>query len=349
MNQTSKGMITLILAVLTLGLPSVSEACTRILYETGTDKYVVGRSMDWNDFKMVTDGWIFPRGMSRDGGAGSESVRWNSKYGSVIISIYEAATVDGMNEKGLVGNVLYLAESDYGDPNTSKPKLSLGAWLQYILDNYESVDEVVKAMSNDPFTMITTKLPNGREASGHLAISDRSGDSAIFEYLNGKLNIHHNSEYKVMTNSPVYDQQLALNTYWNLIGGNNFLPGTISAADRFVRASYALKSSPKFKDSREAIASVFSQIRAVSVPLGMSDKEHPNIASTLWRSVIDNEGMRYYFDSAINPSVVWIDFANIDLSKESQPKKLTLSVTSDIGGDISSKFKAAKPFKWLAP
>ena len=42
-----------------------------------------------------------------------------------------------------------------------------------------------------------------------------------------------------MTNSPVYEQQIALNAYWDLIGGNNMLPGTINAADRFVRLSYS--------------------------------------------------------------------------------------------------------------
>jgi penicillin V acylase-like amidase (Ntn superfamily) len=120
-------------------------------------------------------------------------------------------------------------------------------------------------------------------ATGHLSISDASGDSAILEYLDSKLVIHHGPQYRVMTNSPTYDQQLALNAYWDLIGGDKMLPGTISAADRFVRLSYHLKASPKFKDRDLAVASAFSQIRTISVPLGMSDPDHPNISSTLWR------------------------------------------------------------------
>ena len=38
--------------------------------------------------------------------------------------------------------------------------------------------------------------------------------SAIFEYVHGKLVIHHGKEYQVMTNSPIYDQQIAINEYW---------------------------------------------------------------------------------------------------------------------------------------
>jgi hypothetical protein len=149
------------------------------------------------------------------------------------------------------------------------------------------VKEAVDAMKDPPFTVVAPILPNGRGAIQHLAISDPSGDSAIFEYLGGKRVIHHGPQYKVLTNSPPYDQELALNAYWGQIGGNRLLPGTISATDRFVRLSYNLKSSPKYKDERLAVASVFSQMRAIGVPLGMADPNHPNISMSLWRTVAD--------------------------------------------------------------
>ena len=325
-----------------------SKACSRFLYETGTGTYIVGRSMDWNDPTAKTDLWAFPKGMQRDGGAGSNPIKWTSKYGSVVASFYDAATVDGINEKGLAGNVLYLAESDYGDPaKTGKPTLSVGAWLQYFLDNYASVQEAVEAMQDVPFSVVAPVLPNGRAATAHLSISDSSGDSAILEYLDGKLVIHHGPQYRVMTNSPTYDQQLALNAYWDLIGGDKMLPGTISAADRFVRLSYNLKSSPKFKDRDTAVASVFSQIRAISVPLGMSDPEHPNISSTLWRTVTDHDAKRYYFESAILPAVFWVDLAKIDLKPGASPKVLSIEPDKPLAGEVSAHFREAKPFEWL--
>lgn len=327
-----------------------AEACTRILYETGSGEYITGRSMDWSDVKAAMDFWAFPKGMQRNGGVGKGSISWTSKYGSVVISIYKSATSDGINEAGLVGNLLYLAEADYGNRDArDKPGISVGAWLQYFLDNYRTVDEAVSAMKQEPFTVVGTDLPNGRPASAHIAISDPSGDSAIFEYIKGKLQVHHGKQYTVMTNSPVYGQQLAINTYWNLIGGQNFLPGTISAADRFARASYALKSSPKYNERRDALASVFSQIRAVSVPLGMSDPEKPNIASTLWRSVIDQTSKRYYFDSAINPSVIWVDLDKLNLSAGAEVMSMRLDTPENRGGEADSRFKPASPFKFLAP
>lgn len=323
-------------------------ACSRLLYETGTGTYIVARSMDWNDPTAKTSLWVFPEGLQRDGGIGTNPIKWTAKYGSVIATLYDAATVDGINEKGLVGNVLYLAESDYGDPaKTGKPTISIAAWLQYFLDNYATVKEAVAAMQDAPFTVVAPVLPNGRPASGHLSISDTSGDSAIFEYIKGKLVIHHGRQYRVMTNSPTYDQQLALDTYWKLIGGDKFLPGTISAADRFARLSYNLETSPKFKDHHLAVASAFSQIRAISVPLGMSDPKHPNIASTLWRTVTDDGAKRYYFDSAVFPAVFWVDLARVDLKAGASPMMLAVEPDNPLAGEVSAHFRKAKPFAWL--
>ncbi len=106
-------------------------------------------------------------------------------------------------------------------------------------------------------------------ASLHLSISDASGDSAIIEYIQGKQVIHHNREYQVMTNSPTFDQQLALNQYWKQIGGTVMLPGTNRAADRFARASFYINAIPKKAEPNHALASVFSVIRNASVPFGL--------------------------------------------------------------------------------
>ena len=203
------------------------------------------------------------------------------------------ATVDGINEAGLVGNVLYLAESDYGPADTDKPKMSVGGWLQYVLGSFATVSEAVDALKADPFTFVVPNLPNGKAATGHVALSDPSGDSAIFEYLDGKLVIHHGPETTVMNNSPPYDQQLAIDTHWTGIGGSTFLAGTNRAADRFVRASYYLSAAPKFEDKRTALASVASMVRAVSVPVGVKDPSKPNIATTQWRTSADQGAKRY--------------------------------------------------------
>ncbi|MHB9099875.1 MAG: linear amide C-N hydrolase, partial [Syntrophales bacterium] len=121
---------------------------------------------------------------------GKESLKWTSKYGSVIASGYESGTSDGMNEKGLVANMLYLAESEY-PPDDKRPTLVTGAVVQYLLDSFATVEEAVAAMRLEQFRVVTVTAPNGSKGTVHFSISDASGDSAIFEYIKGKLVIHH--------------------------------------------------------------------------------------------------------------------------------------------------------------
>ena len=325
-----------------------SEACTRILYESGLGNYIIGRTMDWYD-DLGSDLWAFPVGMERDGGTGPDAIKWPSKFGSVIVDAYDAASTDGMNNAGLVGNILYLAEADYGDIDSStKPQLSVGAWLQYVLDNFGSVNDAVTALAKEPFVIVAPELPGGKAASAHLSLADSSGDSAILEYVDGALVIHHDRTYTVMTNSPTFDQQLAINSYWDTVGGLKMLPGTHRASDRFARVSWNLKSTPKVEENQLAVATVFSLIRNISVPLGISDPEKPNIASTLWRTASDTTNKRYYFESAYKPAIFWVDLDKLDLSESSEPSKLSLTENPMLSGEVSTYFQPAEPFQFLA-
>lgn len=336
---------------LCLALTSASQACTRVVYLGNADEVITARSMDWAE-DVRSDIWIFPRGMHRDGRAGANSLTWTSKYGSVITSAYGVATTDGVNEAGLAANVLWLVESQYPDFGpSSKPGLTIAAWAQYVLDNFATVQEAVSVLEAEPFTLVTDKVPGqDRLATLHLAISDASGDSAIVEYINGRQVIHHDRKYQVMTNSPIFDQQLALNTYWQQIGGTVMLPGTNRASDRFARASFYVRALPRFDDPDIALAAMFSVIRNASVPYGISTPGEPNISSTRWRTVVDHRRKLYFFESALTPNTFWVDLKNVDFSAATgQVKTLALGEhqRNVFAGETSKQFKAAKPFEFL--
>ena len=48
----------------------------------------------------------------------------------------------------------------------------------------------------------------------------------------------HSRDYVVMTNSPTYDKQLELAKMITGLGGDQPIPGSTLASDRFARASY---------------------------------------------------------------------------------------------------------------
>ncbi|WP_295048829.1 linear amide C-N hydrolase [uncultured Paracoccus sp.] len=325
----------------------VAEACSRVTYLGPEGRVLTGRSMDWS-MPMLSNLWIFPQGMKRDGAAGARSVEWTSKYGSLIVSGYDIATVDGMNEKGLVANMLWLADSEYPEDDGTTPQMSLSVWGQFFLDNFATVAEAVAYLNENPFDTVTKDVPvqPGRLTTVHLSLSDASGDSAILEWIDGELSIHHGRDYRVMTNDPVYDQQLAISAYWKGANPREALPGTTRAADRFVRAGTYIDMVVQSDDPRTAAAAVFSVIRNTSVPFGVSIPDAPNLSTTRWRVVADQKSRLFYVESAIAPNVFWVDLAKLDFSPQSGVRKLDLGIDMSVihSGEVSADFTPAEAF-----
>ena len=212
-HRTFRGAVIGLVAALTMSTTMAPAlACTRVLYVAKDGTVMVGRSMDWGE-DLKSNMWVLPRGMQRDGRGGANTVSWVSKYGSLIVSGYDIGTAEGMNEAGLVVNLLALVESDYGKPPEGSKVISMSTWAQYVLDSHATVADAVADLQKKKFRVQTVVLATGRPANMHLAISDATGNSAIFEYIDGRLVIHHGKQYKVLTNSPTYDQQLAIMEY----------------------------------------------------------------------------------------------------------------------------------------
>ena len=329
-----------VIVFLLLGMNVNTNACSRVMYKGLNGIVMTARSMDWPGV-LPTNLWIMPRGIDRDGFSGPKSLVWRSKYGSVITETFGGPT-DGMNEKGLMANVLWCRETVFADAKTAKKTLSAGVWIQYLLDNFASVDEAVDAMSRRDFEVVEFILPGlGYALSIHVSISDSTGDNAIFEYQKGRLVVYHDKDYKVMTNEPTYDKQLAFVDYWKNIGGFVSLPGTYKPQDRFVRASFYTDVVPLTDDADKAVAIAMSVVREVSVPMGISTKDSPNMSTTIWRVIADHKRCRYYFEDAESlNSVVWIDMKRVDFSLVKGLRKLDRSQLCS--GDVTDKMVQSK-------
>jgi penicillin V acylase-like amidase (Ntn superfamily) len=348
--------IALVASAVICAAPTRVAACTRVLYVAKDGTVITGRSMDWGE-DLKSNMWVLPRGMKRDGMGGKNSISWESKYGSLIVTGYDIGTSEGMNEKGLVVNMLALAESDYGKPAEGGKVICMSTWAQYVLDNHATVAEAVADLRKENFRVQTLVLSTGRPANMHLAISDPTGDSAVFEYVQGKLVIHHGKQYKVMTNSPTYDKQLAIMEYWREAGGlTKSLPGTSRAADRFVRATYLLdaiptESAPMYisgvpqqKFHFQAAMSVLSVVRSVGTPLGITLENEPWVSSTIWRTVSDSTNRIVLFDSAMAPATFWVPLADLEFKPGAQVKKLELAGGKTYSGNAADKFVEAELF-----
>lgn len=329
-----------------MGLASLqaADACTRILWNDNSLAVIVGRSMDWpvSTEPKIT---VFPRGMKRDGGhLGPEIVvkenpaSWVSKYGSMVVTVYGVGTADGFNERGLAAHMLYLTATDFGPRDPGKPGLQAGLWAQYVLDNAATVAEALAELEKVQPVMAEAR---GRKATVHLALEDANGDSAIIEYINGKPVVHHGRDYRIMTNDPAYDQQLALLAKQDFSHPSSDmpLPGNVNPRDRFQRAAYYAALLPEPKTEREGIASIFAIARNVSVPFGAPYKNF-GIYNTEYRTAINLTDKRYFFELTTSPNVVWAELLKFNLS----PGAPVMILNPDdiaLSGAVTSEFHKA--------
>jgi penicillin V acylase-like amidase (Ntn superfamily) len=339
-----------LLALATAGLCALhyAEACTRILWNTNKLAVVVSRTMDWPESTepVLT---VFPRGVKHDGGrlAGVVVVpvnpaTWTSRYGNVVTTVYGIGTADGLNERGLAAHLLFLTATDFGPRDTSRPGLQAGLWAQYALDNAATVTEALAMLEKVQIVMVES---HGRQATVHLALEDAGGDSAIIEILHGTSVVHHGRQYRVMTNDPVYDQQLALLAKEDYSNPSSTLaiPGNVNPVDRFHRASYYVGLLPEPKNQREAVAGVLAIARNVSVPFGAPYKDF-GIYNTEYRTVCNMTNKTYYFELTTSPNVVWVNLAHENLAVGA-PVMLLNPDNVALSGNVTASFHAAQaPF-----
>ncbi len=325
-----------------------TDACTRILSNKSKLGVYTARTMDWPE-STQPELIVFPRGIKRDGGHVGKNVvapenpaKWTSKYGSIVVPVYGLGTADGFNEKGLGVHLLYLKSTDFGPRDITKYGLQSALWGQYVLDNAATVEEALILLQNIQPVMIEAR---GHKATVHLVIEDATGDSAIIEYTNGKSEVHHSHDYRIVTNDPTYEEQLALlkKQDFSKPSSDMQLPGNVNPVDRFQRATYYAALLPEPKDQREAIAGVLAVARNVSVPFGAPYKDM-GIYNTEYRTAMDLKKKRYFFELSTSPNLVWIDLDKFKLGKGSPVMALNPD-NIDLSGNVSGKFKPAKaPF-----
>jgi penicillin V acylase-like amidase (Ntn superfamily) len=331
--------------LLQFGSPQPGSSCTRVLWNDNDLAVIVGRSMDWptSTDPILT---VFPRGLERDGGRAGpvefvrdNPLKWTSKFASIVTTIYGVGSADGFNERGLGAHMLYLSATDFGARDASKPGVHGALWAQYLLDNAATVAEALALQEKIQVVMGEAR---GTKTTVHLAIEDASGDSAVIEYIDGKPVVHHGREFRIMTNDPSYDQQLALLKAHDFSKPSSDapLPGNVNPRDRFQRAAYFEALLPRPKSEREAVAGMFAIVRNVSVPFGAPYQSF-GIYNTEYRTVMDLSKKLYFFELTTRPNVIWVDLTKFDL-KAGAPVYTLDPDDEALSGDVSRKFKRAK-------
>jgi choloylglycine hydrolase len=277
---------------------------------------------------------ITPIGTQKTGGIGKKPLEWTSKYGSVLITAFKVASSDGVNDQGLAAHLLYLHSSEY-EKRDRRPALPNSKWVEYVLDNYKNVKEAIKGLTK---LQIVPVMVADLDWPLHLCIEDKNGDSAIFEFIKGKLVIHHNRDATVMTNDPFYMVQVTNLKNYAYFGGKLPLPGDMDSMSRFVRLSAFLKTLPTPASQKEALEFTLGVIRSAEVPFGALDttgKTNIDTWPTRWVTATNLTTLVYYFQSTQSLNTAWIDLNKINFKTLSGPLEINLQ-NPLVKGDISN-------------
>ena len=164
---------------------------------------VFGRNYDWVSGSGLLNTNL--RGLAKTSFPmeNGTTISWVSKFGSITFNQYgKEFPTGGMNEKGLVVELMWLDETEYPAAD-SRPAISVLQWIQYQLDNCETVDEIISSDKKLRIAAVgTTPL--------HYLAADKKGNAATIEFLDGKMIVHKGNDLQVpvLTNS-TYRESIA--------------------------------------------------------------------------------------------------------------------------------------------
>jgi choloylglycine hydrolase len=318
MKKISSGFLVVILLTSLLHYAPVLEPCSTFCLKSGKS-LVFGRNYDWDTgvgFVMVNKRSLVKKALNFFNPS-SKQAQWVSKYGSITFNQYGRENpMGGMNEAGLVVEVMWLSETQYP---VRDERLSLGEleWVQYQLDNFASVSEVIE--SNSSIRITTNSKPI------HFLVCDSSGQAAAIEFLDGKM-VCHTAEtlpVKALTNS-TYDESIEYLKAHKGFGGEREISLSGNSLDRFVRAANMLRSYKKEK-GKQITDYAFSVLENVS-----------SRSRTQWSIVYDIANKEVHFKTKDFPQTKRFAFKDFDFL--CMKPSMVIDMNEERSGDIRSLF-----------
>ncbi len=310
--------VSAVLALAAASTPSPVPACTAFLLEQ-PGGVAVGKSYDY----PVGHGLIIvnPRGLSkfamRNSGRGPFH-GWVSRFGSVTFNQYgRELPASGMNEAGLVMEVLWLDETRY-EPLDRRPALQDLQWLQFQLDTRESVADLLAHLNEVRVESAVARV--------HFLACDGTGACAAIEFLDGAAVATAGDalSVRVLTNDSYAASLSYLGQHRGFGGEREPAPGAASL-DRFVRAAEAVAMMAREGRRGDTVAQAFSVLGSVSQGSG-----------SVWNLVHEPRRLRIHYRTHVTPRIKRIDLADLDFACASGASML--DVDAERWGRVAASF-----------
>jgi choloylglycine hydrolase len=307
----------IMLWMLLAGIQGVRACTTFFISKDG--KLAFGRNYDWaTDAGFVTKN---DRGLLKTSFKNPEggTINWVSRYGSITFNQYgKEFPTGGMNEKGLVVELMWLEGSQYPKAD-DRPTLNVLQWIQYQLDNFATIDEVIES---DKLLRI-----GGENPPLHYLVADASGKAATIEFLEGKMVVHKGNDLPipVLTNTDYATSTQAVKSA-GVLEGKASINFKDNSLQRFAKACSMVKEFKQANSKQSLVDFSFDVLKNVAQP-----------GWTKWSIVYDVSNKTIYFKTARFSSVKSVAFTDFDF-KCSAPS-LAFDMNQSHQGKVSKDFK----------
>lgn len=297
--------VLLITIVSTSGIYAQQRHTCSTFQITSADTIVVGHNLD-EYFTVPGIVAVNPRGIEKHNlswrdfrkGKGNDvpRLKWKSKYGSITYSIFGRDLIDGgMNEAGLYIGEMTLMKTVY-PVDKNKPTFHTNFFMQYILDCFATVDEALASF--------TTFSIDGT-CRWHFFLADRSGKTAIIEFIDGETIIYKGESmpHNILCNTTYQSDLDSLNLYEGFGGERKIDVNDKENTKRSVRASEMLKSYSE-KQHKPIINYSFEMLSSL------------NLGNNQWQVVCDITNGVVYFNTVLNRNIKFVNMNSFDFSSK---------------------------------
>ena len=234
-------------------------------------------------------------------------------------------------------------------------------FVNWILTQFQSVDEVKEALSDVVIVPTVDKSWGTEAAPFHYIVYDKKGGCLVIEPIDGKLVTYDNS-LGVFTNSPSFDWHMTnLRNYINLSPENAKavklagielapmgqgsgllgMPGDFMPPSRFVRATVFSQTAIPSATAEKGIFQAFHILNQFDIPIGVAREEDSRGIThsdyTQITCVRDPQALKFYFKTYDDQSIKVIDLNKFDLNSKAIKSAATKGTTKVI--DMTSALK----------
>ena len=297
--------------------------CTAITYYT-KDHYF-GRNLDL-EFSYKETVTITPRNYPFKFRKVKEIDNHYAIIGMAFVAGNYPLYYDAINEKGLgMAGLNFPTNADYKEEKEDKDNIAPFEFIPWILSQCANLDEAKELLSKINIANInfSDELP---ASPLHWIIADKNSSITVESVKDG-LKIYDNP-VGVLTNNPTFDihlfnlnnymglsieqpennfsKKLNLDTYSRGMGGLG-LPGDLSSASRFVKATFTKMNSLSGISESESISQFFHILGSVEQQRGLVHMGEDKYEITIYSSCCNMDKGIYYYTTYENSQITGID------------------------------------------